>query len=99
MALVRFHLLFSSFSCRDPDPGTTVDKIIIDQESTGNFINDLCPGAYKNLTKVDFKTMDNLRFKPLGIYGSKTEIIRFFRELNAIDRNTYAPKSLIYKDD
>ena len=91
MVLVRLHLLFSSFSCRNPGSGTTVDKIIIDQESTGNFINDLCPGAYKNLTKVDFKTMDNLKLKPLGIYGSRTEIVRLFKELNVIDQNTYVP--------
>ncbi|KAH8114638.1 hypothetical protein DFH11DRAFT_1508680 [Phellopilus nigrolimitatus] len=62
-----------------------VDKIIIDQESTGRFINDLKPGAYKDLTKVDFKAMDEIHVKPLGVYGSKSEIVRFLRKLNVID--------------
>ncbi|KAH8114634.1 hypothetical protein DFH11DRAFT_1508479 [Phellopilus nigrolimitatus] len=65
-----------------------VDKIIIDQESTGRFINDLKPGAYKDLTKVDFKAMDEIHVKPLGVYGSKSEIVRFLRKLNVIDDRT-----------
>lgn len=66
-----------------------MDKIIIDQVSTGEFINDLCPGAYKDLTKVDFKAMDGVDLQPLGIYGSKSEIIRLFTGLNVIDETTY----------
>ena len=69
-----------------------MDKIIIDQESTGEFVNSFCPGAFTIFKKVDFKAMDNLELKPLGIYGSKSEIIRFFRELDAIDGNTYVAR-------
>ncbi|KAH8114613.1 hypothetical protein DFH11DRAFT_1764484 [Phellopilus nigrolimitatus] len=68
--------------------GGLVDKIIIAQESTGRFINDLKPGAYKDLTKVDFKAMDEIHVKPLGVYGSKSEIVRFLRKLNVIDDRT-----------
>ena len=71
-----------------------MDKIIIDQESTGEFVNSFCPGAFTSFKKTDFKAMDDLELKPLGIYGSKSEIIRFFRELNTIDRNTYASRLL-----
>ncbi|THH11646.1 hypothetical protein EW145_g511 [Phellinidium pouzarii] len=68
--------------------GGLVDKIIIAQESSGQFINDLSPGAYKDLTKVDFKAMDNVHVKPLGVYGSKNEIVRFLRTLGVIDDRT-----------
>ena len=30
-----------------------------------------------SLTKVDFKSLDKFRVKPIGIYGSKDEIARF----------------------
>ncbi|KAH8114640.1 hypothetical protein DFH11DRAFT_1764593 [Phellopilus nigrolimitatus] len=68
--------------------GGLVDKIIIAHESTGRFINDLKPGVYKDLTKVDFKAMDEIHVKPLGVYGSKSEIVRFLRKLNVIDDRT-----------
>ena len=66
-----------------------VDKIIIAQESLQEFINTLSPGAYSSITKVNFKILDDLVFKPLGIYGSKEEIVRFLREIHAVDDIAY----------
>jgi hypothetical protein len=66
-----------------------VDKIIIAQESLQGFINALSPGAYSSITKVNFKILDDIVLKPLGIYGSKEEIIRFLRDINAVDDVTY----------
>lgn len=63
----------------------SVDKVIIDQESTGRFINRMCPGACKDLTKVDFKALDVVDVKPVGVYGSKREIVRFLSELRVLD--------------
>ncbi|KAJ6620561.1 hypothetical protein B0H10DRAFT_2188402 [Mycena sp. CBHHK59/15] len=68
--------------------GGLVDKIIIAQESLKEFINALCPGAYASLIKVDFKALDNLNIKPLGLYGSKSEIISFLSCRGAIDDET-----------
>jgi len=65
-----------------------VDKIIIAQESLQEFINAISPGAYSSITKVNFKLLDNFVLKPFGIYGSKEEIARFLREINAVDDNT-----------
>lgn len=62
-----------------------VDKIIIAQESLQEFINMLSPGAYSSITKVNFKILDDLVIKPFGIYGSKEEIVRFLREIHAVD--------------
>ena len=67
----------------------SVDKIIISQDSLRAFINTLCPGAYASLTKVDFKTLDNLTVKPIGIYGSRCEIVRFLSAIGAADESLW----------
>lgn len=64
----------------------TVDKVIIAQEYVSRLINALSPGAYRDLTKVDFASMDRVQVKPLGIYGTKQEIVRFLRQLDVVDR-------------
>ncbi|KAH9912635.1 uncharacterized protein BXZ73DRAFT_107365 [Epithele typhae] len=64
-----------------------VDKIIIEQESLGKFINDLHLGAYTSITKVDFRALDTLDVKPVGVYGSKTSIVEFLRQKGAVDDN------------
>jgi hypothetical protein len=66
-----------------------VDKIIIAQESLQGFINALSPGAYSSITKVNFKILDDIVLKPLGIYGSKEEILGFLQDINAVDGITY----------
>ena len=45
----------------------------------------MCPGAYASITKVDFKALDRLMIKPLGVYGSKHEIVRLLRSIGAVD--------------
>ncbi|KAF9239497.1 hypothetical protein BU15DRAFT_88041 [Melanogaster broomeanus] len=62
-----------------------VDKIIIAQESLKDFVNGICPGAYASLTKVDFKALDKYQVKPVGIYGSKEEIVRFLSNFGILD--------------
>jgi hypothetical protein len=64
---------------------TTVDKVIIAQESLGKFINDIRPGAYTSMTNVNFGTLDAVHLKPLGIYGSHMEIVRFLMRLNFVN--------------
>ncbi|KAJ7781844.1 hypothetical protein DFH07DRAFT_389440 [Mycena maculata] len=68
--------------------GGLVNKIIIRQDSLKAFINELSPGAYSSLTKVDFKTLDQLLIKPVGIYGSKSEIVAFLSAQGAVDELT-----------
>jgi hypothetical protein len=69
---------------------TTVDKVLIAQESLGKFINDIRPGAYMSMTKVNFGALDAVHLKPLGIYGSHTEIVRFLVRLNFVSEAMYA---------
>ena len=73
----------------------TVDKIVIAQDSLQRFINAISPGAYASITKVDFKMLDRFMIKPLGVYGSKLEIVKLLRSLGAVDDNTYVPLHIL----
>ncbi|KAF9525383.1 hypothetical protein CPB83DRAFT_772200, partial [Crepidotus variabilis] len=67
--------------------GGLVDKVIIAQASLSNFINKVSPGAYKSLTKVDFKVLDSFIVQPIGVYGSRESIIDFFLEFDIVNQN------------
>jgi hypothetical protein len=45
------------------------------------------PGACTALTKIDFNKLGGFTIKPIGIYGSKVEIVRFLRSLNSVDED------------
>jgi hypothetical protein len=62
---------------------------VISQESLQAFINALSPGAYSSITKVNFKILDDFLLKPIGVYGSREEIVRFFREMGVVDDEMY----------
>ncbi|KAI0295672.1 hypothetical protein B0F90DRAFT_1820352 [Multifurca ochricompacta] len=66
-----------------------VDKIIIAQQSLQEFIDALSTDSNSSITNVDFKALDNLWLKPIGLYGSKEEIVRFLREINVVDDKMY----------
>jgi hypothetical protein len=66
-------------------PHTTVEKVIIDQESLKRFINKVSPGAYVSLTKIDFRALDIASVKPVGVYGSKERIVYLLLEIGAIE--------------
>ncbi|KAG9020166.1 hypothetical protein FRB95_004987 [Tulasnella sp. JGI-2019a] len=65
-----------------------VDKIIIAQDSLKALIDTLSFGAYTSITKIDFSTLDNVRIKAIGIYGSKPEIVRLLRKAGDVDNKT-----------
>ncbi|TFY82538.1 hypothetical protein EWM64_g1473 [Hericium alpestre] len=68
--------------------GGLVDKVIISQDSLREFIESLRPGSYSSLTKVDFKGLDKVMIKPVGIYGNREEIVRFLLSIGAINEAT-----------
>ncbi|KIK55622.1 hypothetical protein GYMLUDRAFT_76385 [Collybiopsis luxurians FD-317 M1] len=65
--------------------GGLVDKIIIAQDSLERFINDVVPGAYTSVTKVNFKALDKVGVKPFGVYGSKAQLVELLFSIHAID--------------
>jgi hypothetical protein len=62
-----------------------VDKIIIAQESVEELINVLSPGAYASLTRVDFKTLDRILVNTIGLYGSKSQLVKFLVSISAVN--------------
>jgi hypothetical protein len=48
-----------------------------------------------SLTKVDFKALDKFQLKPIGIYGSKDEIVRFLVSVGVIDDTTCVAVQLV----
>ncbi|CAE6431445.1 unnamed protein product [Rhizoctonia solani] len=68
--------------------GGLVEKVLIDQRYLSRLLNTLLPGSYESVSKIDFKALDQCTIKPLGIYGSKPEIIRFLLQINCLDPNS-----------
>ncbi|KAG1840861.1 hypothetical protein C8R48DRAFT_739797 [Suillus tomentosus] len=68
--------------------GGLVDKVIIAQDSLRAFINSVCPGTYVSMTKVNFSALDRFIVKPVGVYGSKSEIVRLLSSLGVVDEET-----------
>jgi hypothetical protein len=62
-----------------------VDKIVISQQSLGKFIEEVQPGAYASMTKIDFKALDKAHVRPVGVYGSQSQIVDFLEQLNVVD--------------
>ena len=70
-------------------PLAIVEKIIISQEPLGRFINDICPESYQSMTKVDFDSLDCLTMKPLGIYGSRSQIVLWLLDKGVVSHDVY----------
>jgi hypothetical protein len=67
-----------------------VEKVIIDQGSLERFVNNVSPGAYVSLTRIDFRALDNASIKPVGVYGSKERIVDLLLEIGVIEPHLYA---------
>lgn len=67
-----------------------MEKVIIDQESMKRFVNEVSPGAYLSLTKIDFRALDNASIKPVGVYGSKEKIVDLLLEVGSIEPPMFA---------
>ena len=66
-----------------------MEKITIDDESLKRFINKISPGACISLTRIDFRSLDNTRVKPVGVYGSRERIVDLFLEVGSIEPHLF----------
>lgn len=64
-----------------------VDKVVIPQQSLRRFVNSVSRKAYKSMTRIDFASLDKVSLRPIGVYGSKSEIIKLLLEIGAIDES------------
>ncbi|CAE6487895.1 unnamed protein product [Rhizoctonia solani] len=80
----------------DRSSGGIVEKIVIDQKSLGKVINILQPGSYKSVSNIDFKALDNLTVKPIGVYGNQHEILNYLQDVGCLDPGS---EQLVFKRD
>ena len=66
-----------------------MEKIIIDEGSLRHFINKISPGTCSSLTRIDFRALDNVRVKPIGVYGSREKIVEMFLEVGSIEPHQF----------
>ncbi|KAG8793624.1 hypothetical protein FRC12_002184 [Ceratobasidium sp. 428] len=59
-------------------------KVIIDQASLGRLLNRFLPGSYVSASKIDLTALNKLTIKPLGLYGSEPEIIKFLQGVQCL---------------
>ncbi|CUA74255.1 hypothetical protein RSOLAG22IIIB_05485 [Rhizoctonia solani] len=62
------------------DATGTVEKIVIDQLSLGQFLNTVQPGSYHSVSNINLNELDKLSIRPLGVYGIRPEIIKFLHQ-------------------
>ncbi|CUA74250.1 Sterol 3-beta-glucosyltransferase [Rhizoctonia solani] len=67
--------------------GGLVEKFIVDQDSLGKLLNKLAPGSFRSISNIDFKSLDEITVKPKGVYGIRSEIVKFLLDLGIIDVN------------
>ncbi|KAF8685043.1 hypothetical protein RHS04_00827 [Rhizoctonia solani] len=68
--------------------GGIVEKVVIDQQSLHRLLNIIQPGSYDSVSKINFRTLDQLSIKPTGVYGSQPEIVEFLRQARLLDQNS-----------
>lgn len=68
--------------------GGLVEKVVIDQQSLGSLLNRMSPGSYRSISSIDFKMLDKLRIKPIGMYGSRSEMAKFLQSIQLVDEET-----------
>ncbi|CUA74085.1 hypothetical protein RSOLAG22IIIB_10970 [Rhizoctonia solani] len=81
------------------DSRGTVEKIVIDQHSLGQFLNTVQPGSYHSVSKIDLKELDKLSIRPVGVYGIRSEIIRFLQQVQYLNDNSATLLSRISSPD
>ncbi|CAE6457334.1 unnamed protein product [Rhizoctonia solani] len=87
--LATFPTLFRLLNLyQDRGSGGLVEKVLIDQDGLRRLLNTVLPGSYESVSKIDFKALDKCAIKPLGIYGSKPEIVRFLREIDCLSADS-----------
>ncbi|KDN46508.1 hypothetical protein RSAG8_04161, partial [Rhizoctonia solani AG-8 WAC10335] len=68
--------------------GGIVEKVVIDQLSLHRLLNIVQPGSYDSVSRINFKALDQLSIKPIGLYGIRSELIKFLQQTQYLDENS-----------
>ncbi|CAE7194406.1 unnamed protein product [Rhizoctonia solani] len=83
--LTTFPTLFRLLELyQEAGSGGLVEKVLIDQQSLRRFLETLLPGSYESVSRINFRALDKFSIKPLGIYGSKLEIVDFLLQTKCL---------------
>ncbi|KAG9119443.1 hypothetical protein FRC07_005532, partial [Ceratobasidium sp. 392] len=64
--------------------GGIVEKMVIDQTSLHRLLNTVQPGSYDSVSKINFKSLDQLSIKATGLYGTRAEIVKYLRRVRCL---------------
>ncbi|KAG8795912.1 hypothetical protein FRC12_008167 [Ceratobasidium sp. 428] len=59
--------------------GGIVEKMVIDQTSLHHLLNTVQPGSYDSVSKINFKSLDELSIQATGLYGIRSEIVKYLK--------------------
>ncbi|KAG9124904.1 hypothetical protein FRC07_009778 [Ceratobasidium sp. 392] len=65
--------------------GGIVEKMVIDQTSLHRLLNTVQPGSYDSVSKINFKSLDQLSIKATGLYGTRAEIVKYLRRVRCLN--------------
>ncbi|KZT34134.1 hypothetical protein SISSUDRAFT_314112 [Sistotremastrum suecicum HHB10207 ss-3] len=68
-------------------PKYPVNKIIIAERHLGRFINSISPGTYTSLTNVNLRVLDQFKIKPVGVYGTRKELVQFLLRIGGVSED------------
>ncbi|CAE6468702.1 unnamed protein product [Rhizoctonia solani] len=68
--------------------GGIIERVVIDQHSLHSLLNIVQPGSYDSVSKINFRSLDQLAIKPTGVYGNRSEIVEFLRRTQFLDQNS-----------
>ncbi|CAG8669617.1 12878_t:CDS:2, partial [Acaulospora morrowiae] len=66
-----------------------VKKIVISQEFLKKLCNDIVPGSYESISKVDYASLNTKSLGFIGIYGRYEVIARYLFQKNVINEEIY----------
>lgn len=69
----------------DSLPSVAVDTIKIAEGGLRAFLDSFLPGSYQDITRIDLTALDSVSAKVIGIYGSRSEIVRFLQTTAGVD--------------
>ncbi|CAG8543055.1 1278_t:CDS:2, partial [Acaulospora morrowiae] len=69
--------------------GLAVEKIIVSQEFLKKLCNDMVPGSFESISKVNYASLNTKSLGFIGIYGRCEVIAKYLLQKNVIDKEIY----------
>ncbi|RHZ89869.1 hypothetical protein Glove_9g267 [Diversispora epigaea] len=79
--------------CKDGGSNGLVDKIIISQSDVKKLCNDMIPGSFKSISKINYEKLNSCHIHLIGVYGQNSLIAKLLLDKGIVDEKTY--KSLL----